>query len=31
MQVKKGDIISLANREETGFTWQTMIEKGHIE
>ncbi|PRW61164.1 DNA-directed RNA polymerase II subunit RPB2 isoform B [Chlorella sorokiniana] len=31
VKVKKGDIISLANREETGFTWQTMIEKGHIE
>ncbi|GAB4814750.1 hypothetical protein N2152v2_001796, partial [Parachlorella kessleri] len=29
--VKKRDIIMLANREETGFTWQKLIESGFIE
>jgi hypothetical protein len=29
--VKKRDIINLQNREETGFTWQSMIEGGYIE
>ena len=31
LQVKKRDIMNLQNREETGFTWQSMIEAGHIE
>lgn len=31
LQVKKKDIIALQNREETGFTWQSMIEAGFIE
>lgn len=31
VQVKKRDIINLQNREETGFTWQSMIEGGYIE
>ena len=31
VQVKKGDIINLQNREETNFTWQSMIEAGYIE
>lgn len=30
-QVKKRDIINLQNREETGFSWQSMIEAGYIE
>lgn len=31
LQVKKTDIVNLQNREETGFSWQSMIEEGHIE
>lgn len=31
IKVKKRDIINLQNREETGFTWQSMIEAGYIE
>lgn len=31
LQVKKRDIIALQDREETGFTWQSMIEAGYIE
>jgi hypothetical protein len=31
LQVKKRDIMNLQNREETGFTWQSTIEAGHIE
>lgn len=31
LQLKKRDIINLQNREETGFTWQSLIEAGYIE
>jgi hypothetical protein len=31
LQVKKRDIINLQMREETGFTWQKMVEAGYIE
>ncbi|KAL4856586.1 DNA-directed RNA polymerase II subunit RPB2 [Chlorella vulgaris] len=31
IKVKKRDIINLQNRDETGFTWQSMIEAGYIE
>lgn len=29
--IKKKDVIMLQNREETGFTWQKLIESGYIE
>ena len=31
LSVKKRDIVALQNREETGYTWQSMVEAGHIE
>ena len=31
LRVKKRDIVALQNREDTGFTWHTMFERGHIE
>ncbi|KAL4423802.1 hypothetical protein ABPG75_001103 [Micractinium tetrahymenae] len=31
IKLKKRDIINLQNREETGFTWQSLIESGYIE
>lgn len=29
--IKKRDIVMLANRDETGFGWQKLIESGYIE
>lgn len=29
--IKKSDIVALANRHETGFGWQQLIESGYVE